>query len=116
MERPSAPPAPDPARDEAAIRSVLAQYAAGYQRLDPAAIRAVWPSAPADLQKSFSDLRSYAVQLQDPQVTVRGDTATVSTVRRIRQQPKAGRTQEVSVQSTFTLRRTGASWVIDSIR
>jgi ketosteroid isomerase-like protein len=95
---------------------VLGQYVAGYQRLDPAAIRAVWPSAPGDLQKSFNDLRSYELQLQNQQITVRGDTATVSATRRIRQQPKAGRAQERSVPSTFILRRTGGSWVIDSIR
>jgi ketosteroid isomerase-like protein len=52
----------------------------------------------------------------NPQITVRGDTATVSAVRRIRLQPKAGRAQEASSQTTFSLRRAGNSWLIDSIR
>jgi ketosteroid isomerase-like protein len=84
--------------------------------MDVAAIRRVWPAAPASLQRSFDDARSYELEVQNLQVTVQGDTATVSAVRRTRSLPKAGRLLEVSVQTTFSLRRTGNGWLIDSIR
>jgi hypothetical protein len=115
-ERPVTPPPPDPARDEAAIRGVLAQYVAGYQRLEFAALRRVWPSAPASLQQSFAEYRSYDIVLESPQITIRGDTATVSSMRRIRVQPRAGRAQEASGQMTLALRRAGNAWVIDSVK
>jgi hypothetical protein len=112
----AAPAQPDPARDEAAVREVLAQFSAGYQRLDAAAVRRLWPGAPATLQQSFADARSYQLTFENTQISVRGDTATVTTVRRIRAQPKAGRPQEMAAPTTFTLRRAGGGWVIESVR
>jgi len=114
--RPSAPAAPDLGRDEAAIRDLLAQLTESYRRLDANAVRRLWPSAPPGLPQSFNDARAYEIDLQNQQISVRGDTATVSTMRRIRMQPKAGRVQENSAQVTFSLTRAAGGWIIDSIR
>ena len=117
MEKPNPPP-PDPrvetAKDEAAIRDVLAAYTLAYQRLDPAAVRRVWPSAPTTLE--LGNLRSYQVVLENLQITLRGDTATVTTVRRIRTVLLDGRAQERSVPTTFSLRRGPGSWFIERIQ
>jgi ketosteroid isomerase-like protein len=88
----------------------------GYQRLDATAIRRVWPSAPAALQESLANARSYQVALENPQINVQGDTATVSSTRRIRSQPLAGRAQETSLATVFVLRRGASGWYIDRIQ
>jgi ketosteroid isomerase-like protein len=98
------------------VREVLAQFSNGYQRLDAAAVRRLWPGAPATLRESFADMRSYQLTFENMQISVRGDTATVTTVRRIKAQPQAGRLQETNAPTTFTLRRAGGGWVIDSVR
>ncbi len=113
---PPKPPAPDPARDAAGVRAALDQWIAGYERLDPGAIRQVWPSAPAGLEKSLAGVTSLEMSLQNPRIAVSGDNATVTGVRRIRQQSRAGRPNETSAATTIELRRTPTGWLITAVR
>jgi ketosteroid isomerase-like protein len=123
---PPPPPAPSPAppatrapvdttaADTAAIRETLAQFVAGYQRLDAAAIRRVYPSAPATL--TFADVRSYSLTLDPPQISISGDRATVRTVRRLRVQMRAGSPQQQTLPTEFSLRREGNGWIVEAIK
>ena len=119
---PAPPPAPPPvkapvdttATDTAAIKETLAQFVAGYEKLDVAAIRRVYPSAPATL--TFNNVRSYSLTLDAPQISISGDRATVRTVRRLRVQMRAGAPQQQSLPTEFSLRRAGGGWVVDSIK
>jgi ketosteroid isomerase-like protein len=108
-----ASPVRDPAQDVAAIRAVLNQFVAGYQGLNFDVIRRVWPGAPT---VNFSGVKSYQMQLTDPQVTVQGDTATVVATRQVRVQNAAGRPQENTGRVVFTLRRTPSGWLIDGVK
>ncbi|MEP6783361.1 MAG: hypothetical protein ABI983_06800, partial [Acidobacteriota bacterium] len=107
-------PADTTAADTAAIRQTLAQFVAGYENLDPAAIKRVYPNAPANL--TFSNVRSYSLTLDAPQISISGDRATVRTVRRLRVQMRAGSPQQQALPTEFTLRRAGNTWVVDSIK
>jgi hypothetical protein len=111
---PSREPADTTAADAAAIRETLAQFVAGYENRDAAAIRRVYPSAPANL--SFNNVRSYSLTLDAPQISISGDRATVRTVRRLRVQMAAGAPQQQALPTEFTMRRAGRSWVVDSIK
>jgi ketosteroid isomerase-like protein len=99
--------------DVAAIRGVLAQFEAGYRSLDAAAIRQVWPSAPA---VNFNGVRSYEVTLQQADITLQGDTARVTCIRQVKVQNAAGKAQEARQRVTFTLHRGPAGWVILSVQ
>jgi ketosteroid isomerase-like protein len=117
---PAPAPAPDPAaqvaKDVAVIRNVLTQFEAAYASRDAAAVRRIWPSAPASLQGALSAARSYRVEIRNPQIAVQGDAATVTGTRYIRNQPDAGRVQEITQAVTFSLRRGQNGWYIDTVR
>jgi hypothetical protein len=95
---------------------VLAQYERAYANRDAAAVRRIWPSAPATLPSALAAARSYQVDIQNPQIAVQGDTATVTATRFIRVQPAAGRAQETSQPTTFSMRRGPNGWYIDAQR
>lgn len=115
---PSAPPAGAPvdvaAVDATAIREALNQYIAGYQRLDVGAIRRIYPGAPANLD--LSNVRSYRLVLDNVEITLQGDKATVTAIRRVRAEMKAGKTQEPTLPTEFSMRRAGGGWVIERVR
>jgi ketosteroid isomerase-like protein len=100
------------------IEAVLLQYQRAYQRLDAKAVAALVPSlAGSGLDASFGQLRSYGMEIVDPQISVAGDTATVKCVRRVSPQPKVGsRPSPREVPTVITLKRNGASWVIASVQ
>jgi ketosteroid isomerase-like protein len=110
-------PAPSARPDTSAIEKLLLDYEAAYESLDAAAVVRVMPSARgADLSKSFSQLRSYEMQIQDPQITVAGDTAVVTCVRRISIQPKVGsRPAARTIPTVFQLRRSEGRWTIEVV-
>ncbi len=105
---PAAPLPPPVDDDTAAIQKVLDQFVAGYQALDPAAIRQAWPSG----NLTFNGLKSYQLSLSNVRITVKGDTGTVECVRQIRYESVAGRVQDLSAKTVFTLRRSNGSWSI----
>ena len=111
---PPRPPVDTAALDTAAIRDALAAYVAAYERLDAAAIRRVYPSAP-NLDR-LSDIRSYKLDLEMMNITLQGDKATVTAVRRLKAQMKNGATQDVAQPTEFSLRRAGSGWVIERVR
>lgn len=100
------------------VEAVLLQYQRAYQRLDAKAVAALVPSiAGSGLDASFAQLRSYGMEIVDPQITISGDTATVKCVRRVSPQPKIGSRQNPrEVPTVITLKRNGASWIIDSVQ
>ncbi len=108
-----------PARppDTSGIEQVLHDYQAAYERLDAAAIVSLMPSAKiGDLDKSFSQLRAYGMEVIDPQISVTGDTAVVTCVRKMSVQPKIGSRPAPRLMPTvFKLKRSGGVWTIESV-
>ncbi len=104
------------AAQHAAIESVLDRYADGYARRDPAAIRRVWPSAPAGLARELADARSDRLELIDKDIVLEGDSARVTCVRQITAQLAVGREQSHRVQTVISLHRGPGGWLITSVR
>jgi serine/threonine-protein kinase len=118
---PAPPPAPDPAalqqKEMAAVRAVLGQFERAYGSRDAAAVRRIWPSAPSALDAALRGTRSYQVDVLNPQITFQGgDTATVTATRNIRERPAAGAERQLSLPTTFSMRRGPNGWYIEAVR
>jgi len=121
-EKPAAPrePAPDPnAAHGAAIRDTLHRYSQAYQSLDSQAVAEVMPSLTTDqlrnLERDFSNYRSYTVEIRDPRIAVEGMTATV-TCQVVRSfETRSGVRGSNTVDSIFHLRRSGSAWTIERL-
>ena len=109
------PPVVSPNPSE--IEQLLRDYQAAYERRDAEAVVKLMPSAKiADLTKSFSDVRAYGMEIQNPQISVRGDTATVTCVRRVTIEPRVGsRPAPRSIQTVFRLKHSEGVWKIESV-
>jgi energy-coupling factor transporter ATP-binding protein EcfA2 len=98
------------------IYGLLAEYQLAYEELDAATVARLMPSAPADLARSFSQLRSYRIRIIDPRISITGDTAVATGVRQISAEPKVGTRQNArTIPTVFKLRKSGDSWIIESI-
>ena len=82
------------ATDLVEIQEVLRQFQMAYEKVDTAAVVRLWPSAPADeLTRGFSQFRSYSMEIIGPKITVTGDRAVVTCVRKMSGEPKVGTRQ-----------------------
>jgi hypothetical protein len=133
--RPASPPAaepdrarPDPerapapasiAQDQQAVRMALGRYEAAYESLDIAAVRQVHPSLTAQqsaaLARTFSDSRSYQLDIEDAQIDVEGTTATVTCRVRRTFIPKTGRSVSNVVPTVIRLARRGNAWIVTDV-
>jgi serine/threonine protein kinase len=112
---PTQPPPPSP---EAAIRKTLTQYREACRRLDPVAIRHLFPLIKDDALKVFAKMERYEVTFDDVKVHVQGDRfATVECLSTYEAAPKnssrvASRSQ---MRQTIRLEKVDNAWVIRSI-
>jgi eukaryotic-like serine/threonine-protein kinase len=107
----------DAAAREAAVADVLTRYVAAVESRNLEALRRVWPGLNvAALRDEFRNASSIQVEAVEPHITVAGDTATITFIRKydlvtVERQPLHSESH-----ATMELRRAGASWVIDRIR
>jgi hypothetical protein len=113
-------PAPDPvAAQIEAVRDTLRRYTQAYQSLNSAAVGAVMPGLTSEqlrnLDRDFSNYRSYTVDIRDARIAVAGETATVAcqVVRSF--ETKNGVAGNHTVPTVFHLRRVGARWMIERL-
>jgi eukaryotic-like serine/threonine-protein kinase len=116
---------PDPAPTQAPavvdetpnVRAALVRYERAFESLDANAVRAAWPSMPAEsasnLAKSFRGYRSLQMTLECPTVTFRGDSdatavCTVSQTSEFR----VGTPKRTSDRVTFSFAKVGQAWVV----
>jgi hypothetical protein len=103
-------------QDELNIRSVLDRYVTAYNSLDAAAL-APLVSTQLGARIDFSAFRYYRLALDGPRIQIAGDTATVSCIRRIEAEVKRGNvTMRQAPETTFVMRRSGDSWIIENVR
>jgi len=106
-------PATARAADEAAIRAVLAEYKAAYERMDATALQRLL-SLRADqaqqLASQFRDYRSYTLQMTDVSIAVTGASAIVTCLINRTFVPKVGRSDRNTSRTQFSLAKSGAGW------
>jgi serine/threonine-protein kinase len=108
----SVPPAPA-RNDQALIQNVLSRYAAAYSRLDVNAVAAVYPGVDvAATERAFAGLRALELAIENAQVAISGDTATVSCTVRQQFTPRVGRGTQARTPTRFDLMRRGDGWII----
>ncbi len=98
-----------------AIRGVLDEYRAAFERRDADALRNVQPGIDYEaMRKTFASVTGYTVRMDIKEVTVSGNEGLVTSVVTYMPQPKPS--QKIPPQATvFHLRRTGDVWRIESL-
>ena len=98
-----------------AIRGVLDEYRAAFERRDADALRAVQPGIDHEaMKKTFASVTGYTVRMDIKEVTVSGNEGRVTSVVTYMPQPKPA--QKIPPQATvFHLRRSGDVWRIERL-
>jgi len=117
MPPPLAPTNPE----ENAIRSALSRYQAAYASMDTELLKQVWPSLSKgqvkELRSGFDGAKAVIVELRSPEITLGGDTATVTAdqwmkwTRAGHQQPPQANSVEIQLKKVADGR-----WLIDAVR
>jgi hypothetical protein len=108
------------AADLAAIRDLLRRYVEAYRARDIGAVAKVMPALTTQqlraLERDFSNLRSYQVEIADERIALDGSTATVtcSVVRSF--VSRTGTEGGNTVPSLFHLRKVSGAWVVESLQ
>jgi hypothetical protein len=112
-------PASRPAEVENAVRQVIAQYVSGLESRSVAALKRVWPSLGGSqeraIQTEFQNARAVRALFTDPQITITGDTTTVTGFRTYNLVMHDGQRLSSLTRTTMTLRRRGEEWLIERI-
>ena len=105
--------------DSDAVLDMIRRYQAAYQALDVSAVVQVFPTLDGDqvaqLRKTFTGLTAYAIDVQNPQVTVESSGAAVRGLVVRRMVPRVGRPVVNQVETEFRLRREANGWVISAV-
>jgi hypothetical protein len=105
--------------DEAGrVKDALSQYETAYDNLDAAAVRAVYPSAPANLANVFAQYQFYRLEIVIQRITVSPDATTATALCRLSHlfQPKVGREHREARTQEFSFQKRGNSWIITGIQ
>ena len=102
---------------EAAVADVLARYESAVESRSLEAMRRIWPGLNVvALRNEFEHASRISVEIVDPRITVSGDTATATFVRRYDIVTVERAPLHSESHATMDLRRSGNSWVIERIR
>jgi hypothetical protein len=101
------------------VSRTLQRYRAAYQDLDARSAQAVWPAVnEAALARAFDGLESQMLTFDACDVRVSGEAAWATCRGSARYVPKIG-SREPRLESrtwTFTLKKAGEDWKIDTAR
>ena len=101
------------------VKQVLQRYRSAYDGLDARSARAVWPNVnELALARAFDGLESQSLTFENCDVNLRGEAAKATCRGSARYVPKVG-SHEPRVEPrtwSFTLRKSGADWKIESAR
>ena len=99
------------------MRSVLQAYERAYSNLTADAVKRVYPAVNEQiLRRSFADMKSQRLQIQNEKIMILGATATVTCTVDTVFQPQAGRVQHSSRQTVFRLEKRNNVWYIVSLQ
>jgi hypothetical protein len=113
----------EPSRTESpeqAISELLADYRAALEGKDFDRLKQRWPgisAASADaIRSDFQNASRVTVDLIEPRITVSGTSGTVTFRRRYEVLTRDGQRLRTETNTSMTVRRTPAGWIIDTIR
>ena len=115
---PPQPPVRGAADETQQLLQVLQRYKNAYESLDANAVAAVYPSVNVSSLKSAFDQfskMSYDVKVHVDGIKIDGQMATVTATETIRPVSKSVRADPRTATAVFTMRRSGTSWIIQSI-
>jgi hypothetical protein len=105
--------------DEQGVKLALQRYRSAYDRLDARLARTVWPSVnEAALARAFDSLQSQSLTFSACDVAFSGPAAVATCEGTMRYTPRVG-SRDSRVEPhvwTFTLRKRGLDWQIDSVK
>jgi serine/threonine-protein kinase len=114
---PAREPEPPP---EAGVAELLDRYKGALESRSLDALRRIWPgmsrSQEAAMRSDFRNANRIQVEVLGPQISVRGNNATVTFVRRYQLDTVDGQQLRTDTRTTITAHRNGGGWVIDQIR
>jgi predicted Ser/Thr protein kinase len=117
VEKPAEPPPPSPTEQ---ITALLDRYAAALEGRSLDALKRIWPglsgAQESAMRYEFQNARVIEVEVVSPQISVRGDTATVTFTRRYRNVTADGQDLRRDSSATMTVRQAGNAWVIEQLR
>ena len=105
--------------EHALVKQTLQRYRSAYEGLDARSAHAVWPAVnQVALARAFDGLQSQTLIFNACEVRVRGDAATATCSGSARYVAKVGNHEPRTEPRvwTFTLRKIGEDWKIDSAR
>jgi hypothetical protein len=107
-----------PAQEEQRIRTALEQYENAYDTLNASAVRAIFPGAPATLEKAFAQYEFYRLELVVQRIRLAPDgmSATAECTLSHFFRPRVGRDQDFRRNQEFTFQKRGNSWIIVRVR
>ena len=114
---PAEPPPPSPTEQ---ITELLDRYAAALESRSLDALKRIWPglsgAQESAMRYEFQNARLIEAEVVSPQISLRGETATVTFTRRYRNVTVDGQDLRRDSSATMTVRRAGSVWVIDQLR
>jgi serine/threonine-protein kinase len=112
---PTVPTVQSEAAARQAIRGVLDEYRASFERRDADSLRAVFPGVDYDYYKKiFASVTGYAVRIDFKEIEVKGDEGSATCIVTYLPQPKPS--QKIPpVKTVFHLRRRGDVWLIERL-
>jgi len=122
---PPPPPAPTPApapvdNSAAAVQDLIARYKSALEARDLGALKQIWPALggrqETAMKAEFDNARAIAVTLQGVNVSIAGNTATVTCRRDYVVTTSDRKTLNSATRMTMTLERKNGAWAIDNIR
>jgi len=112
------PASPRALEDE--VRDLVRRYQQALEARNIDALKRIWPSLQGAQEKAVRDEFMYArrieVDIDNVDVNVSGNSATVTFVRRYQLSTVDGQRPLTSSRTTMTARRAGSEWVIDRVR
>ena len=102
------------------INEVLDRYKAALESRSLESLRRLWPSLggaqESAIRQEFQNASRIDVEIVNPQISISGNTATVSFIRRYQLQTVDRQRQRAETRTTMNLHRNGSTWIIDQIR
>jgi hypothetical protein len=116
-----APPAVEtgPTAEERVLE-LLGHYKQALEAKDLDQLKRWWPSLSGSsegaIRQEFQHAARIAVAIEEPHITITGNTGKVSFVRRYNLVTVEGQRLQSTTRASMDVRRSGSTWVIDSLR